>query len=187
MWMTENPWPLILVAGLLAMVCVGLWVPSKRGIWLVGAAIFLAAGAGVFVFERMIVTERELVEIHLRDLAAAFQKKDVPRTLGYFSEARDPRVLTLKTLIRSAAGMADIGEDLSIKDVSVRLTAGGSRAVARFRANASVTVMNHNAGPVFTRWEMTWQKEGGAWKIIDIERLHPIKDEVIDPLSRTAM
>ena len=81
--------------------------------------------------------------------------------------------------------LVDVGPDLDIKDVSVTLTAGNSQAAARFRANATVNVAQFgNQGFKPSRWLVQWQKEAGVWKIVEVQRMHLIKDEPMGILDR---
>jgi hypothetical protein len=72
-----------------------------------------------------------------------------------------------------------VQDDLRITALEVTLEPGGKQARSHFRANGTVTwtkTLTHT-GP--TRWNLTWQKAGETWKVIQVERLDPIKGEVI--------
>ena len=70
-----------------------------------------------------------------------------------------------------------------IKDVQVTLLADETRASTRFRANGTVSFEKTNAGHQPSRWELKWQREGSDWKIIEVHRLHPLKDEELGMFS----
>ena len=73
-------------------------------------------------------------------------------------------------------------ENLRISDMDVTLLADGSRAKSRFRANGTVEVTGFgNVGHKPSQWMLTWQQEGGLWKVVDVERLDTITGE---PLNR---
>jgi hypothetical protein len=172
-WFTENPWPPIFILGIAACVMLAVWSSQKRAIWLMGALTAVIAAMAVFVVERSIITEGERVEKKVLELTAAFQARDKDRLLSFFSvQAPEWRLVAQTALDR-----VTIKDDLSIKDMSVRVTNENSRAVSRFRANGTVLYEGNNIGHHPSRWELTWQKEGNDWKIVDVQRLDLIKDQ----------
>lgn len=173
MWFTENPWPPVIILALIACGMVAAWSSQKRAAWLAGAVVLLIGCVGIFVLEEAIVTEGERVEANVRDLAWSFQKKDRDKVLGFFS----PQAADLRGVIKEALDSVDVKDDLDIKDMEVRVYGGGAQALSHFRANATVSWKGLNVGHQPSRWELTWQKEGDDWKILDVQRLNPIKNE----------
>ena len=170
-WFTENPWPPIFILGLVACALLAVWSSQKRGIWLVGILAAVALAAGIFFAEKSIVTERERIEQRVLDLAAAFQRKDHDLTLSFFS-AQEP---DLRGMAEKALDHVTL-DRLDLKDFDVRLFGEGTGAVSRFRANGDGSGFGVG-GHFSTRWDVTWQKEGGEWKIIAVQRLNPLKEE----------
>lgn len=185
MWFTENPWPPIVILIALAAVLVGLWTSQRRALWLVAAAVAVAGCFAIYFVERQIVTEPERIAQHVFDMTSAFRQKDEKKTLSYFSK----QAPELHDLVVNGIKMIDVDDDLSIKDMSVRLISGGSQALSHFRANATVHVGGAGSpfggfgGKGISRWELRWQKEGGDWKVVEVTRLSPTKDERMPPLD----
>jgi hypothetical protein len=181
-WFTETPWPPIFILGIAAALLLAIWSSQKQGSWLIGAVILCMAAVAVFFVERAIFTEAERVEQNILDLTAAFQRKDRERTLSFFSmQAPDLRDMAVYAL-----NLVDFPKGIDIKDVSVRLTNENTRAIAHFRANGTVSVRGFATQHAASRWQVTWQKEGNDWKIIDVVRLDPIKDEKMPILEHRA-
>jgi hypothetical protein len=172
-WFTENPWPPIFVLGIAACAMLAVWSSQKRAIWLMGSLTVVIAAVAVFIVERSIVTEGERVEKKVLELTAAFQLRDKDRLLSFFS-VRAPE---WRLIAETALERVTVKDDLSIKDMSVRVTNENSRAISRFRANGTVLFEGNNVGHQASRWELTWQKEGNDWKVVDVQRLGLIKDE----------
>ncbi|HTI51578.1 MAG TPA: hypothetical protein VL475_11525 [Planctomycetaceae bacterium] len=172
MWFTENPWPPIVILGIVAVALGAAWLSQKRGIWLVGAVLALIGCVVVFQVERTIVTEGERVEANVHALVNAFQKKDHPATLAFFSR----QAPQWRTTAEQALNDVVVEDDLDVKDMSVRIFSEGSQAVSQFRANGTVEYKGFRAYHP-SRWELRWQKEGTDWKIVDVIRLSPFKDE----------
>jgi hypothetical protein len=165
----------IAAGGMLAV-----WSSQKRGVWLVGAATAMFAAVGVFFVAEAIVTEAERVEMKVHAVTEAFERKDRDGTLAFFS-VQSPE---LRGTVVQALEWVDLPNGVDIKDMSVRLSNENTRAVARFRANGTVSFKQQGGGHAASRWEVTWQKEAGDWKIIAVDRLDPIKDEkrqIFDP------
>jgi ketosteroid isomerase-like protein len=175
-WFTENPWPPIVILGLVAAACLAAWSSQKRANWLVGSVVALAAAAVIYFVSQSVVTEGERVAQQVHALADAFTKKDVDRTLAFFS----PQANDLRAQCRAAFAWVEFPEGLDIKDMKVTLSNENSRAVSHFRANGTVSIRGTATTHAASRWEVTWQKEAGQWKIVEVQRLHPYKDEKWD-------
>jgi ketosteroid isomerase-like protein len=178
-WFTETPWPLIVILGIAACACLAVWTSQKRGIWLIAVAILAADAVAVFVIEKSVVTEAERVEQQVFDLTGAFQRKDRDRVLSFFS-LQAPE---LRKMANDALDLVDFPNGIDVKDVSVRMSNENTRAVSHFRANGTVSVKGF-AQYSASRWEVTWQKEGNDWKIVEVIRLDPVKDEKMQILER---
>lgn len=180
-WFTENPWPPIFILGLIVCALLAVWSSQKRGIWLVGIVVAVALSVTVYFVERSIVTEREQIEQKVLDLAAAFQRKDHDRALSFFS-AQEPE---LRMMAETALEQVTLNDDLDIKDFDIRLFGEGTGAVSRFRANGTGSGFG-GSGRFASRWDVTWQKEGGDWKIIAVQRLNPLKEEKMQTFEKRA-
>lgn len=181
MWFTEDPWPPMLILGLLGLVGLGSWLSSRRVLHLGLAIVAVVMAAGVYGLEQVIVTPAEEVELLVAQLCDQFQRKD-PQTLTHFSAQAPELVL----MCRTAMAMVDVDNDLRLTDFQTKVTNAGSRAVCHFRANATLNVTGYGkVGRQPARFELTWIKEGDAWKISKVRRLHPIKDEELSVLEQT--
>ncbi len=181
MWFTEDPWPPMLICGLGALLAISWWANSKRGL-AAGLAVFcLALGGAVYVVEGIIVTPAEEVEQLVTDLCWQFQRRD-PKVLEHFSQT----AASLRHQCQAAMLLVEVQPDLRLTDFQTRLTNEGSRAICHFRANATISVLGAgNVGRQPSRFELTWAREGDAWKIIDLRRLNPIRDEELGLMDRS--
>lgn len=173
MWFTETPWPPIFLFCLSACILLTVWYAKQKATFLVVAGLMLVAAVGTYFVEQLIVTDAEKIEQNVHDLAAAFQRKDADATLNYFSvQAPD-----LRALVSAAIAYVDVN-NLDIKDVQVSLVAAKSRGLSTFRANGTATVPSMSASQhMATMWRLTWQKEAGDWKIVEIAELNPMNGE----------
>jgi hypothetical protein len=178
MWFTENPWPPMLLAGLGALVCFGLWNNDRRKLYFSLACAFLVLTGVIYSVERAIVTDGEKLEQEVAVLCDQFRKRD-PATLDHFS-ATAPE---LKTLCKTAMETVEIGNDLRLTDFNTTFSNQNSRANVHFRANATISVMGFTGHHPF-RCLLGFQKEAGAWKIMDVQRLDPIKGEKIGVMDK---
>jgi hypothetical protein len=177
MWFTENALPPMLIAGIAALVFFGLWNGDRRNLYFL-LGIACAAAMGVFyVVERQIVTEGERIQLDVVELCDEFRMKDA-RALDHFSN----QAPELKQLCKSAMETCQIGDDLRLTDFQTTLTNEGSRADVHFRANATISAMGFSGHHPF-RCILAYQKEGGAWKIVEVQRLDPIKGDKIEVMA----
>ena len=178
MWFTENPWPPMLLAGLASLVCFGLWNSDRRNLYLVSAFVLLGIVGAVYAVERAIVTDGEKLQSEIAQLCDQFRKRD-PATLDHFSAT----ATDLKALCKTAMETVEIRDDLRLTDFHTRFTGQNSRASVHFRANATISVMGFSGHHPF-RCILDFQKEGGAWKIVDVQRLDPIKGDKIGIMEK---
>jgi hypothetical protein len=180
MWFTENPWPPLALCGLLALGCVFAWSNHKRGLFLFAALGLSLLGCGIFLLERVIVTERERIEAGVHQFCRAFQQKDEQQALDFFS----PQDIVDRLVVQQALKRVTVKDDLRVTDVNVAMKAQDSRAISHFRANATIVVDGYgDVGHQPFRCELTWQRVAGAWKIIKITRLDPISGKELAPWS----
>ena len=141
----------------------------------------------VFVVERQIVTERERVEQSLRDFAVAFQRDSMQQgLLNLLIPGPEPASLSFisasangtRQMAEQALNLVDLPDPVRISDVRTTMSNNDSRAVMQFRASATVKVASYADGvhqP--TRWELTWQREKGDWRIVRATRLNFMSGE----------
>lgn len=177
MWFTENAWPPMLIAGFAAMIFVALWNKDRNSRFLGGAVVCLLLIFGFFILERSIVTEGERLQDDVVSLCDQFRRRQ-PETLSHFSEnAADFREMCSK-----AMNIVEIDNDMRLTDFQTTFTSNRSRANVHFRANATISAMGFK-GHHPLRCILTYQKEGGAWKIVDVQRLDPIKGDKMEIMA----
>lgn len=182
MWFVEDPWPPALLCGVGALVGLGLWVSSRRVLHLLIVVGCLFLAGAVFVVEAAIVTPGEQVQQLVLQLCDDFRRKE-PRVASYFS----PTAPELQALAAGAIALVTIDDDLRVTDWQTKVTNHDSRAECHFRVNATINVMGiGNVGRQPARFVLTWAKEGNAWKIIRVQRLHPINGKQMAVLERSA-
>ena len=194
MWFTETPWPPVIVLSVIGVLCFLGWLSRRQTGYLAGAALCVALCGFMFVLERQIVTERERVEQRLFEFAEAFQRDSlqqglanmviggpVPRTLSFISASAGD----VQNMAVEALRLVDGQDDVRISDVRTTLTNNDSRATTHFRASATVNVVAMgNVGRQSTRWELTWQREKGEWKVLRAQRLNFMTGKPLDhPLT----
>lgn len=177
MWFTENPWPPMLIAGLAALICVALWNTDRNARYLVGAIICLLLTGGLYGVERAVVTEGEQLQGDVSQMCDQFRKQQ-PETLDHFSDS----AAEYRTLCETAMKMVKIGDDLRLTDFHTTFTNNRSRANVHFRANATITVMGMTSPHPF-RGIMIYQREGGRWKVVEVQRLDVIKGDKIEIMA----
>ncbi len=188
MWFTETPWPPILILSVLGVLLFLGWASQRKTGYLAGVALCVALCGLVFVVEQQIVTETERVEQRLLDFTAAFQRDSLKRGLINAVLGGGPELESLKfiqgdevrRLTTQALDLVDIQDDVRISDIRTRMTNQDSRAITQFRASASVTVSGYSAVRQPSRWELTWGKEDGEWKVLRATRLNFLSGQPLD-------
>lgn len=194
MWFTETAWPPIIMLGVVGVLLFLGWISQRRSGYLVGVFVCLGLCGVVWFVEQQIMTEREIVETRLYDFATSVQRESLqrgvanlilggpePETFKFISATAND----VREFARQALDMVDIQEDVRISDVRTTLTNNQSRATTQFRATATVSVTAYgNVGRQPTRWELTWQRENGIWKVTRVTRLNFMSGEpLINPFT----
>lgn len=173
-WFTEAAWPPIIVLATAAGAGIVLFFSSQRIKYLAAVLPFVILTPVIYIVEQRIVTERERVEAAILEVVAAFERNDQPQVLKHFSANR----LALRANVMLGMSIAQATGSIRVTDVSVALQNEESRAVTHLRANGPVRARDYgDVGHRPSRWELTWQKEGGNWRIVDLQRLDPITGE----------
>lgn len=175
-WFTEDPWPAVMILAVLGLVFGIAWYSTRRGVHFLLAIGMVVLGLVVLLAEQMIVTEAEDVEARVLELGDAVVEGNPETVMGFFGAGTESLQSTINTNLK----IVDVREGLRITDLEVTLEPGASEAESHFRANGEVLVRKSMTYTSATRWNLTWKKEDGTWKITEIQRLEPIKGEVID-------
>lgn len=186
MWITENAWPPVILCILGAVVLLVAWSTTQRPRLLIGIPVLLIAAAIIYFVEQTIITDREQVEADLHSLLDTFIEESQQtradsarhsrdyRTLEFFS----PQNVTDRTRVAAALSLVTVDRNIRITDIQTRLTNDNTRAVTHFRANGTVSVGGVGSGGHFSsRWELTWQKEGGRWAVTRTRMLNVMTGE----------
>lgn len=182
MWFTEDAWTPMALLAVGAVICLGLWNTSRRKGYLLAAAGFVLACGGAWVVEKSVVTDREQLELLVQNLCDDFRRKD-RRTLDYFAAQAEP----LREMAEDAMELVDVQNDLRVTDFETELTNNNSRARVHFRANATLAVKAiGNVGRQPFRAIIEWQREAGAWKIVNIRRLNPLNGQEMPVLAQSS-
>src|SRR5262245_25244877 len=107
MWFTENAWPPMLIAGLAALICLGMYNSDRNSKYLTAALFCLILIGGLFALEKAIVTDGERLQGEVTQLCDQFRRKD-PATLDHFSQS----ATGLRALCLTAMNAVEIGNDL---------------------------------------------------------------------------
>ncbi len=186
MWFTEDAWSPIVLCVIAAVVFLIAWSTTQRSRLLLEVPLLLIAAVVIYFVEQSIVTDLEHVEADLHSLLHTFveesqevrpgasQVPDTLRSLDFFSAQNT----TDRTRVAAAVNLVSIDPDFRITDVQTRLTNENTRAVTHFRANGNVSLSGASGGGHFSsRWELTWQKEGGRWAVTRTKMLNVMSGE----------
>lgn len=142
----------------------------------------LIVGASAFVIDALVVTEREQIQSRVVNLCHDFQNHRAS-TYDYFS----PTAPELKGLVGAAMELVTLESNPTLTDFRIQVTNQSTRATSHFRANATISVKGHGSvGHQPSRFILTWAREGDDWKIIRVQRMHPIQDRELGLLQQTA-
>lgn len=163
----ESSLPLVIACGLFGFMAICLWTQSRAYPALVVGALLILAGLGVFIADRLVVTDRESIEELFPRLARAAEERDMPTIMAsldpefhaFRKEAEEvlQRVRPTKILITFLEVAVDPAQSPSkaTADVVVRVAGDGIEAGM--------------PGDLLAELRVLLQKKDGRWLIQDAE------------------
>ena len=169
-WLTENPWPLLLLFAGTAVIALISGAPKGRSV----SVVCLLAVVGLYLTEAAIVTPGELVEDQLQIMLDAFRDRNQDAINDCIAD-ESPK---LRETAAEGLNLVTLTKDFHIKDLEVTVRADGQTADAHLRANGTLKV-NHGDmfSHVFTRWQTVWKHVGSEWKLVEVRRLDPVNGQ----------
>jgi hypothetical protein len=184
MWFTEDAWSPIILCTVVAAIFFIAFMTTQRARFLIALPLLLLAAITIYFAEIAIVTDGEQVEKNLHDLVDTFveesnqlgtgsgTKPEQVRCQTYFAESNTvdrARVVAALMFVR-------VEGEIRVTDVRIQLTNQNTMAVTHFRANATFAA-GSQSGHHPSRWEMTWQKQAGEWKITRTKMLNAVNGQ----------
>ncbi|MDA1232391.1 MAG: hypothetical protein O2856_16585 [Planctomycetota bacterium] len=175
-WLTENPWPLLLILAGTAVIALISGVPKGQSV----SIVCLLVAVGLYFIESSIVTPAEEVESQLQTMLDSFRERDQNAIDACIAEES-------KGLCEIAARgleMVSLTKDFHIKDLKVTVRDDGQTADAHLRANGTLRVMQADMiTRVFTRWQTVWKHGASGWKLVEVTRLDPVNGQEMGVLD----
>ena len=180
MWFIEDPWPPLFIGTLCGIVLLVVWAANARRSMLRGGLLCLLIGGSAWPIDMLVVTDAEQVELLVTDLADSVVAGNIEATLSHISE----REVALRLAVTAGMNLVTV-QNVRITDTSVEMLADNSRAKVHCRANGTLSIGNVSMSRHFpSRWNLTWQREGDEWKIIEVQRLNVVTGEEVELMSR---
>jgi ketosteroid isomerase-like protein len=167
LWLTENPWPLMIILSALGLVALLLGdVRVQRAGWgLLFAAVL------VWIIEGRIVTAGEQIEANVQAMLEAFIARDVDAIDEHIAADAAP----LKQTARDGLELVELHRTFHLKDVRVQMAPDQQSATVELRANGTLTLRQNNGyAHAPTRWRTTWIRQNDGWKLSAVQRLNPV-------------
>lgn len=186
MWFTEDAWSPIILCTVIAAIFFVAFMSTQRPKFLAALPLLLLAAITIYFVEIAIVTDLEQVENNLHDLIDTFveeshqfgvgssEKPEQVRCQSFFAENNTVD----RTRVVAALMFVEVENDIRVTDVKIKLTNNDTMAVTHFRANATFSARSQSTHHP-SRWEMTWQKQGGEWKITRTRMLNVVNGQEI--------
>lgn len=184
MWFTEDAWSPIILCVVIAAIFFLAFLTTQRARYLAVLPLLLLAAITIYFAELAIVTDREQVELNLLELVSTFVEEseqwgvgstEIPEQVRchvFFAEDNSAD----RTLVVAGLMFVQVMEDIRVSDVKVQLTDNDTKALTHFRANATINAGSFN-GHQPSRWELTWQKLDGDWKITQTRMLNVVNGQ----------
>lgn len=179
-WLSEDPWPVVGLLGLVALVFLVALRLTQQGQYLIRAIVALGLAALVLGIEFYWVTDNERVEAVVYSLAKAVERSDIPAVMSHFT----PNVLfkqggeTVDGLVFDEAFVRSQLENaqfdfVRVRKLNAKVSPQARRGSAEFEAfiggsqTANGTLVNTGAFP--SSWSIGLQETSpNVWKINEV-------------------
>jgi hypothetical protein len=177
-WLSEDPTPVILVLGVIALgLLVGYWMTRKRAfLFGLGVAAGLAVLAWLIAF--LIVTDNEQIQMNLQAMARGVSARDTEAIFKHV--AQDFRIAGtdkagLKALADRVLHDGELTEVVMWDFDRAEITPSGSSAKITFMVKPKG---NRNPQDTFWRCNATFVREAdGKWRLKDFELRDPVNNQ----------
>jgi hypothetical protein len=163
----ENPLPIWIIGGLSVAILVSAFFKTASPRWLLAAGAALAVTAGLILLERTVVTEREVIENRLHELARALESDDQATILAAIA----PEAIKVSTSAKASL-KAFVIKTASIKNnlkIELQPEDAPRKAVATFNAllvgGDRGGITQEQRAPFFFTLHLV--KQGDQWLIED--------------------
>ena len=163
----ESSMPLVVGCVLAAVVALVAWLRMQAGWLLVTAALLAVGGAGAFLIDRLVVTDREYIRDLFPRLARAAEQGDVPTIMA----ALDQELRSLRDDAERALKQVRPTEIvITTCDVAVDARRNPPTATADLIARVTGNMIDKNTpGTALVGVKATLRKQDGGWLVTDAE------------------
>ncbi len=163
----ESSTPLVVACALCGVVAIYWWMRTQM-LWLAGlAGLVLVTALGLFVADRLVITDREYLEALFPRLAVAAEQRDISAILAHV----DPDLTPLR---REAEQILEQVKPTQILITFLEVTVDDAQNPPRATADVVVRVAGNvidAAGPgnILAEFRVFLNKKDGLWLIRDVE------------------
>ena len=166
-YITDNPWPLIILFCGIAIVAFLSATSLGRRV----SVVCLVLGIGLFFLEQYLVSPQELVESELQVMLGHFKSRNATAIAAQLSKDNNK----LAKIAADGLELVKLGDSFQIKSVHVTMNDKKS-ATAMVRANGDLTLLKNGGATISypNYWKTVWQFESGHWRLAKVTRLNPV-------------
>lgn len=174
-YLTDNPWPLILVFAATALIA----VLSGHSTGKIVALCSVILAVAVYFIEQRLISPAEEVEATISQMLDDFKDRDINNIQSAISAERTDLV----RLAEQGLELVKLQDSFKLKSVTVEFQ-DDTTATAMIRANGGISVTKGSGGSGHypTYWRTTWKNQSG-WKLTEVTRLNPANGNEIGTLS----
>jgi hypothetical protein len=167
---TEDPTWVYFLCAAGAILCLAGFFYTRRVLYLGAVGGIVALALGVVLVDHLVVTDREQVALHARDLGAAANRRDVEQFGQLISEHFYTDGVTRETLLQRARRVFPELRRVTLKVHEVKAETGGKRLVCFCTATASGTVSGYDLEVQPYQLKLTYVKDAdGQWRVREAE------------------
>jgi hypothetical protein len=163
----ESSLPLVVACVLGGLIAVYVWTRTQT-VWLVGVAgLLLLAALGLFLTDRLVITDREYLEALFPRLAVAAEQQDIPTIVAAFDPELHPLREEAEQVLKRVKPTQIL---ITFLEVTVDAAQSPPQATADVVVRVAGNVIDTGMpGDMLAEFRVLLHKKDGTWLIRDVE------------------
>lgn len=165
----EDPTYVYVSLGLAELALAAVWHSRRGARWLAALLVPIVLAAGVFVTERLVVTDREQIFAAMKEIADGIADRDFAAVAGWIDEDLTGYYAGKAQAVAAGRRAAERYDVRSVGYLNPRLAIDGGRARLRVTTVVSLRAAGDASRTVLT-WDIRWVKREQGWRIREVGR-----------------
>ena len=166
----EDPLPIYVLMAAAELVVAGLWYRARTRRLAIALLIPPVLAAAALMTDLLVVTDRERIQIILKDIAADIDRGDFPAVSRYLADDFWGNYVSRGAAVEAARKARETYGITSIRVASADVEIREGIPLVHARTVVTFSQPAVGEGRVLLDWTVHWGRRGGQWKVVNVEQ-----------------